>query len=1285
MFKVSTVIALLVAHATAGVIQKTFTFSEHNLIFSKRNGYDLVTWGPGSFATEPGSPLLPKKCVYFIIPYNNEVLGVVIKDKDDAMLQGSFNIHPGQMPVSFSSPLASTFINADALVYGTDALYPENDLEVFPSGMKSGFQIVGMDLYPIHYRPVTGEIIFTRSLTVAVEYRQSGHQRPRGSLTPAQFAVFLREVCDLVVNPEDVRCFAPAVREEREDDVEYVIITSAQLSPSYSSLVDWRSRQGWRTAVIDIEHIHENYSGYDDQERIRNFLKEYRETRGLIWAVLGGDADIVPVREAYLPYQGDPYLATDLYYADLDGTWDANGNHKYGELTGDSVDLFSDVFVGRIPAANDINVASYFSKLFLFEHDPPGDYLKKMLLPSVMLFPQYGYHGRAVNNTIADTTPETWRDARLEDQLSTLTPDSMSAGYQICHIAATGDQNGFYTDIGSDILHMNQIGSLANGTRYNLLNSIAGYVGDFDEYDCLAESLLNKYPGACVAAAVNARNGWGTPPVMGPSENMDVKFMSFFFNHDTLEIGRSLARSKDHFRNDMLSNDMYRYCGYSLNMLGDPVLPMWENIPESLTVIHATDLPMGLQAFDVTVTAMGTPVVNALVGVHRTGSVHARDLTDASGQAHFDLSFDSPGFVYITVTGKDRVPYEGTIRILAPAYAYLQYLKSSTDDAAGNNNGELNPGETIEIPLWTRNIGQQTGIGIIGTLRTADPLAWINDSVKSFGVVPPDDSAFTGMNGYGLTLAGSAVNGHVVVCTLVCRDDIDSTWSSVFSIPVLAPQLVYREYAIAGGNNNGILDPGETANMSVTLKNTGGLGAHSVSTVLSDVSGYITVSDSLGAFPDIAIDSTGSNMLDPYAVTASISIPPGTEIDLYIHVTTAEGYSSFIPVPIVVGAASVDHATHDAGESRLTMTRYGTLGFMGSDQTQGLGFHYPSSSANHLYYGCFAAGTNMAYCVDRYYKQNQIDDQDWNTTAIPDGRIRMYEPGPRDLDEYCTARYDDSGHPFPRGLVCEQYSWAWGDEAAHDFVMIKYVLKNEGTASIESLYAALFADWDIGDYMSNQGAIDTTLNLACMWRSSTYVGVAILDPPRSIPARNISLIDHDTYIYPYGGLPDSCQMLFMDGTVHIPASNREYDWSTCNSTGPFTLPPGGTGIAAFAVIGGHDLSDLRAHADTAYERYWTWTRVAEYAGQKPHSAGVKITPSIARQQPFKLHYDLDKPQHLSITLFDITGRIVYLRDHGVVSGHGEISVRCPELAGGIYFIRVKSDFNENIEKVIWMK
>jgi len=41
-------------------------------------------------------------------------------------------------------------------------------------------------------------------------------------------------------------------------------------------------------------------------------------------------------------------IAADLYYSDLDGNWDADGDSIYGERT-DNVNLYADVFVGRAP------------------------------------------------------------------------------------------------------------------------------------------------------------------------------------------------------------------------------------------------------------------------------------------------------------------------------------------------------------------------------------------------------------------------------------------------------------------------------------------------------------------------------------------------------------------------------------------------------------------------------------------------------------------------------------------------------------------------------------------------------------------------------------------------------------------------------------------------------------------------------------------------------------------------------------------------------------------------
>lgn len=75
------------------------------------------------------------------------------------------------------------------------------------------------------------------------------------------------------------------------------------------------------------------------------------------------------------------------------------------------------------------------------------------------------------------------------------------------------------------------------------------------------------------------------------------------------------------------------------------------------------------------------------------------------------------------------------------------------------------------------------------------------------------------------------------------------------------------------GNNNNILDPGETANLTAFLKNIGGVSFTNLTTLLQSSDPYITITDTSGVFNSLLVDSTKENTNDPYTVTISSSCP----------------------------------------------------------------------------------------------------------------------------------------------------------------------------------------------------------------------------------------------------------------------------------------------------------------------------------------------------------------------------------------------------------------------------
>lgn len=467
------------------------------------------------------------------------------------------------------------------------------------------------------------------------------------------------------------------------------------------------------------------------------------------------------------------------------------------------------------------------------------------------------------------------------------------------------------------------------------------------------------------------------------------------------------------------------------------------------------------------------------------------------------------------------------------------------------------------------------------------------------------------------------------------------------------------------------------------VKNYGTITATNVSGNLVCSSSYITINDNYGYWGSIAPSDSVENTGDPFNVTLSSSCPMGTVLDFTLPITADGGYANTLDFSIVVGELGNDYVTHDCGNVMFSLTRYGALGYMSAfAPNPGDGFTYPIASASHLFYGTFAAANAETYCVDRFFKGGTCDD-DWHTTGIPDGTIRMYEPGPENFDEYTTARYDDSGHPSAKGLVIEQTSWAWDDATANDFVITVFNIHNDGGTTINDLYAALFMDWDVGVSTSNQGSSEAARNLTWIYQNTPYVGVAILDPPRTTPAANLALVSHQNYVYPLNGLPDSIMMRFMDGTIQQPSTDIIYDWSACNSAGPFTLNQSDTVVVAFAVLGGDNLSNLQENADTAYNRYWGIIGVEET--KITTIPAINIHPAISFGQKFSLAYRFTVEIPLQLKIYNTLGQLVEEKDYGLRNGTGEIAFDLKALSQGVYFAKVEAGNTTKTTKIIWLK
>ena len=113
-------------------------------------------------------------------------------------------------------------------------------------------------------------------------------------------------------------------------------------------------------------------------------------------------------------------------------------------------------------------------------------------------------------------------------------------------------------------------------------------------------------------------------------------------------------------------------------------------------------------------------------------------------------------------------------------------------------------------------------------------------------------------------------------------------------LPIYPPDpvtLAYNSHRATEsvGDGDGILDPGETINLSVTLKNTGPITATGVSAILSTSTPGINITNSSATFPAIASGATQVSDSPSFSFQIDPSVQPGTRADFNLVINSDQG------------------------------------------------------------------------------------------------------------------------------------------------------------------------------------------------------------------------------------------------------------------------------------------------------------------------------------------------------------------------------------------------------------
>ncbi|MCF7920563.1 MAG: hypothetical protein K9N06_11685 [Candidatus Cloacimonetes bacterium] len=338
-------------------------------------------------------------------------------------------------------------------------------------------------------------------------------------------------------------------------------------------------------------------------------------------------------------------------------------------------------------------------------------------------------------------------------------------------------------------------------------------------------------------------------------------------------------------------------------LMGDGSLELWTGIPRHLSVTYDGVIPTGANYCEVTVLdSTGNAAVGAWVTIYSgINDYSVSDFCDENGSVILEVAHIPEGSCTLTVTCHNHIPYQHVLtKEQLQQFVDIQTVEYL--DTGGNGNGIVNPGETVELIVSLANRGRIEVSGVTASMSCSSTEVNIITSVVNFGDIGCGELVIPDY-GFEMEFVSSIPGGVEILTEFTITDDDGHEWITWLTIPVAGVSLYAAGFSIA---DDGILDPGETTEIYISLENIGELEAAGVNGELLCSNYRITINDGLGSFGSIPPGGTGDNSQDTFTVTASGLILPGSYFPFVLNLTDENGYDSSITVNIPVGEPEVN-------------------------------------------------------------------------------------------------------------------------------------------------------------------------------------------------------------------------------------------------------------------------------------------------------------------------------------------------------------------------------------------
>jgi len=417
---------------------------------------------------------------------------------------------------------------------------------------------------------------------------------------------------------------------------------------------------------------------------------------------------------------------------------------------------------------------------------------------------------------------------------------------------------------------------------------------------------------------------------------------------------------------------------------GDAFLNVYSEVPQNLSVNAASEHIFGNPQYDVTV-AEGAFVALTYFDTVNQETVIVSTTESNGGVTSLDMT-NCPIVgtnMLLTITKQNYFRYSENVIVISPSGPYVTVDNFIINDA---DNNEAEYEESFNLDITLKNVGTQMAENITASLTTGDinVLSLTNATDVPFSNLAPS-ALETSSDKFAIDIANNVPDQHTIIFDMQISDgSTKSMYNSNLSFRVNAPVLKVQSLLIddsTSGNSDGILDPGETANVVIQTTNNGHADVSNVISTISTSSTDLTINTATAPTGALAVNEIGDFS---FSVTAGSEVSPGTPADIVYTVTggTNNQYTAQDSFSLIIGFVP-EYCISEATNTADTMISEVQFGSVINDTSAGGCVTYSDFTDDETLTDSFEVGTThdikffVGTCNGTYTKAGKVYI-DWN-------------------------------------------------------------------------------------------------------------------------------------------------------------------------------------------------------------------------------------------------------------------------------------------------------------------